>query len=130
MLYQDNVLKNNWPFQRGELYVIDYKRGQRPRESKLEISVLLWPKKQSDTTKWFMVVPITLDITGRDPETDLVIHDMNDIKKPYAVNLVHAHMVAEHQLLAYVGKISDKSVNRIIRRMQDLLAEFCEISSG
>ena len=65
MLYQDNVLKNNWPFQRGELYVIDYKRGQRPRESKLEISVLLWPKKQSDTTKWFMVVPITLDITGR-----------------------------------------------------------------
>ena len=39
MLYQDKVLKENWTFKRGELYMIDHKRGQRPRQSTIEVSV-------------------------------------------------------------------------------------------
>ena len=96
MLYQDSVLKENWTFRRGELYMVDHKRGQRPRESTVEISVVLWPEEQTETSKWYMVVPITVDTTGRDPETDVVIRDKRDIGRPYAATLVHAHMVAEY----------------------------------
>ena len=127
MLYQDSVLKENWTFRRGELYMVDHKRGQRPRESTVEISVVLWPEEQTETTKWYMVVPITVDTTGRDPETDVVIRDKRDIGRPYAATLVHAHMVAEYQLLAYVGRLSDRSVSAIIKRMQSVLADYCEI---
>ena len=45
MLCQDRILKENWPFQRGDLYLIDYERGQRPRESSIEISMVLFPKE-------------------------------------------------------------------------------------
>ena len=45
MLCQDKVLKENWTFKRGELYIVDYKRGQRPRETTIEISVVLWPEE-------------------------------------------------------------------------------------
>lgn len=127
MLYQDSVLKENWTFRRGELYMVDHKRGQRPRESTVEISVVLWPEEQTETTKWYMVVPITVDTTGRDPETDVVIRDKRDIGRPYAATLVHAHMVAEYQLLAYVGRLSDRSINTIITKMKSVLADYCEI---
>ncbi len=127
MLCQDRILKENWTFRRGDLYLIDHKRGQRPRESTVEISVVLWPEEQTETTKWYMVAPLTLSITEKDPETDVIIRDKKDIGKPYAVMLVHAHMVAEYQLLSYVGKLSDRAMNRIIRQMKDVLSAYCEI---
>ena len=99
MLCQDKVLKENWDFYRGELYMIDHKRGQRPRESTIKIAVILWPEHQGETTKWFMVAPITLDVRGLDPETDVIIRDKKDIGRPYAATLIHAHMIAEYQLL-------------------------------
>lgn len=130
MLCQDKVLKENWDFNRGELYMIDHKRGQRPRESTIEIAVILWPEHQGETTKWFMVAPITLDVRGLDPETDVIIRDKKDIGRPYAATLVHAHMVAEYQLLSYVGRLSDKSVGRIIDKMKTVLARYCGIKRG
>ncbi len=105
MLYQDSVLKENWTFRRGELYMVDHKRGQRPRESTVEISVVLWPEEQTETTKWYMVAPLTLDVTGKDQATDVIVRDKRDIGKPFAVTLVHAHMVADYQLLSYVKQL-------------------------
>lgn len=128
MLCQDKVLKENWTFKRGELYIVDYKRGQRPRETTIEISVVLWPEEQTETTKWFMVAPITLDLTGKDVSTDVVIKDRSDIGKPFVVTLVHAHMVADYQLIAYVGRLNERTVARIIKQMKTVLADFCEIS--
>lgn len=130
MLYQDSVLKENWTFHRGELYMVDHKRGRRPRESTVEISVVLWPEEQTETTKWYMVAPITLDITGRDPETDVIIRDKRDIGKPFAVTLVHAHMVADYQLLSYVGRLYEKNVNTVICRMQKVLSDYCDIDTA
>ena len=129
MLCQDKVLKENWDFNRGELYMIDHKRGQRPRESTIEIAVILCPEHQGETTKWFMVAPITLDVRGLDPETDVIIRDKKDIGRPYAAMLIHAHMVAEYQLLYYVGRLTDKSVNKIIAQMKDVLADYCEMKT-
>ena len=130
MLCQDKVLKENWDYSRGELYMIDHKRGQRPRESTIEIAVILWPEHQGETTKWFMVAPITLDVRGLDPDTDVIIRDKKDIGRPYAATLIHAHMVAEYQLLSYVGRLSDKSVGRIIDKMKTVLADYCGIKRG
>ena len=129
MLCQDKILKENWPFQRGDLYLIDHERGQRPRESSIEISVLLWPKEQTETGKYFFVAPVTLDITGRDPKTDVIIRDKKDIGKPYAVRLMDSHTVKQYRLLAYVGKISERSANRIAQRAREIMAEFCEIKA-
>ena len=128
MLCQDRVLKENWTFKRGELYIVDYRRGQRPRESTIEISVVLWPAEQTETTKWYMVAPITLDLTGKDTGTDVIIKDRSDIGRPFVVTLVHAHMVADYQLIAYVGKLNDKTVERIIKQMKEVLTDFCEIN--
>ena len=130
MLYQDRILKENWIFKRGELYMVDHKRGQRPRESSIEISVVLWPEEQTETTKWFMVAPITLDVTGKDAATDVVIRDKKDIGKPYAVMLVHSHMVSNYQLLSYVGRLSDRTMARIIRQMKEVISDYCEIDGG
>ena len=127
MLCQDKILKENWPFQRGDLYLIDYERGQRPRESSIEISILLFPKEQNETTKHYMVAPITLDLTGLDPKSDVVIRDKKDIGKPYAATLMRSHPVEQYRLLAYVGKISDKSADRIVRRYQEVMADFCDM---
>lgn len=127
MLCQDKILKENWGFRRGELYMIDHKHGQRPRECTIEISVVLWPEEQTETTKWFMVAPLTLDITGKDPDTDVTIHDRHDIGKPFAVTLVHAHMVADYQFLTNVGKRSDRTMKKVIRQMQKVLTDYCEI---
>lgn len=128
MLCQDKVLKENWTFKRGELYIVDYRRGQRPRETTVEISVVLWPKEQTEITKWFMVAPITLDLTRKDVSTDVVIKDCSDIGKPFVVTLVHAHMVADYQLVAYAGRLNEKTVTRIIKQMKTVLADFCEIN--
>ncbi len=128
MLCQDRVLKENWTFRRGDLYIVDHKRGQRPRESTIEISVVLWPEEQTETTKWYMVAPITLDVTGKDADTDVIVRDRRDIGKPFAVTLVHAHMVADWQLLAYVGRLNDKVMAQIIMQMKTVLADYCDIN--
>ena len=130
MLYQDSVLKENWTFRRGELYMVDHKRGQRPRESTVEISVVLWPEEQTETTKWYMVAPLTLDVTGKDQATDVIVRDKRDIGKPFAVTLVHAHMVADYQLLSYVGRLNDRTMTRIIKQMKDVLADYCDINTA
>ena len=130
MLCQDRVLKENWTFKRGDLYMIDHKRGQRPRESTIEIAAVLWPEEQTETTKWYMVAPITLDLTEKDAKTDVIVRDKRDIGKPFAVTLMFAHMVAEHQLLSYVGRLNDKTMARIIRQMKSVLADYCEIKGG
>ena len=75
-----------------------------------------------------MVAPITLDLTGKDVSTDVVIKDRSDIGKPFVVTLVHAHMVADYQLIAYVGRLNERTVARIIKQMKTVLADFCEIS--
>ena len=130
MLYQDKVLKENWTFKRGELYMIDHKRGQRPRESTIEVSVVLWPKEQTETTKRFFVAPITLNVTGRDEEMDVIIRDKRDIGKPFAVTLMDSHVVEDSQMLSYVGKLNERTTNRIVKKMQEVLIEYCELKEA
>lgn len=130
MLYQDKVLKENWTFKRGELYMIDHKRGQRPRQSSIEVSVVLWPKEQTPTTKKFFVAPITLDVTGRDEDMDVIIRDKRDIGKPFAVTLMDSHVVNDSQLLSYVGKLNERTTNRIVKKMQEVLIEYCEFKEA
>ena len=130
MLCQDKVLKENWDFNRGELYMIDHKRGQRPRESTIEIAAVLWPEHRNETTKWFMVVPITLDVRGLDPETDVIIKDRKDIGRPYAARLVQAHMVEGYQLLSYVGRLSERSTTILLYKMRKVLKKICEANAG
>lgn len=127
MLCQDRVLKENWQFNRGDLYLIDYEHGQRPRECTVTIAVILWPKEQSETTEWYMIAPVTFNMTERDPDTDVVINDARELGRPFAVTLKPAHLVKKYQLLAYTGKLSARTMNRIIPRMQKKMAEFCEI---
>ena len=52
MYCQDSVLKENWPVLSGELYVIG-PEGSTPRRAEIEISLILWPEKQIETTKRF-----------------------------------------------------------------------------
>ena len=123
MLCQDKTLKENWTFKRGELYMVDHERGERPRKSTVDVSVVLWPEEQTETTKWFYVAPITLDLTGKDEKTDLIIHDKRDIGKPFAVPLMHGHPVEAYRLLSYVGKLNEKTTNRIVKKAQAVMAE-------
>ena len=127
MLCQDRVLKENWLFNRGELYMIDHEHGQRPRESTVTVAVILWPAEQTETTEWYMIAPITFNMNERDPDTDVIINDERELGKPFAVTLKPAHLVKRYQLLSYVGKLSNRTMNRVIPRMQKKMAEFCEI---
>ena len=126
MLCQDKVLKENWDFNRGDLYMIDHKKGERPRESTIKVAVILWPEHVSETTKWFMVAPITLDTRGIDPATDVMVRNKKDIGRQYVVNLVHAQMVMERQLLSYVGRLSEQTMNKVISAMQSAPSYYCE----
>lgn len=127
MLCQDRVLKENWPFNRGDLYMIDYEYGQRPRDYTVTIAVILWPKEQSETTESYMIAPITFNMTERDPHTDVIINDTRELGKPFAAMIESAHTVKKYQLLAYAGKLSARTMNRIIPRAQKIIADFCEI---
>ena len=129
MLCQDSVLKENWPFKRGDLYVVDYERGQRPRECTVTIAVILWPAEQTETTEWYMVAPITFNMTERDPDTDVIINDERVLGRPFAVMLKPAHLVRKYQLLVYTGYLTAKTMNRVIPRMQKEIVKFCEINS-
>ena len=123
MLCQDKILKENWTFKRGELYMIDHERGERPRKSTIEVSVVLWPEEQTETTKWFYVAPLTLDVTGKDEKTDIIIRDKRDIGKPFAVPLMLGHPVKAERMLSYVGKLNEKTTTRIVKKAQAVMAE-------
>ncbi len=127
MLCQDRVLKENWQFNRGDLYMIDYEHGQRPRECTVTIAVILWPREQSETTESYMIAPITFNMAERDPHTDVVINDTRELGKPFAAMIRPAHTVKKYQLLAYAGKLSARTMNRIIPKAQKIIADFCEI---
>ena len=74
------------------------------------------------------VAPITLDVTAKDAETDVIIRDKKEIGRPFAVTLVQAHMVSQYQLLSYVGRLSDRAMARVIRQMKTVLSDYCELS--
>ena len=130
MLCQDKTLKENWTFKRGELYMIDHERGERPRESSIEISVVLWPEEQTETTKYFFVAPLTLDLTGKDLETDVIVSDKRDIGKPFAVPVMKGHLVEDYRMLSYVGKLSERTTNRIAKKAQEVWGAFMDIKKA
>ena len=130
MLCQDKTLKENWTFKRGELYMIDHERGERPRESSIEVSVVLWPEEQTETTKYYFVAPLTLDVTGKDLETDVIVSDKRDIGKPFAVPVMLGHPVEDYRMLSYVGKLSERTTNRIAKKAQEVWGEFMEIKKA
>ena len=123
MLCQDKVLKENWTFKRGELYMIDYERGERPRKCTIEVSVVLWPEEQTETTKYYFVAPLTLDVTGKDLKTDVIVSDKRDIGKPFAVPVMKGHTVEDYQMLSYVGKLSERTTNRIAKIVHEVWGE-------
>ena len=130
MLRQDKTLKENWTFKRGELYMIDHERGERPRESSIEISVVLWPEEQTETTKYYFVAPLTLDLTGKELETDVIVSDKRDIGKPFAVPVMKGHPVEDYRMLSYVGKLSERTTNRITKKAQEVWGEFMDIKKA
>ena len=127
MLCQDKILKENWTFKRGELYMIDHERGQRPRESTIEVSVVLWPEEQTETTKHFFVAPLTLDVTKIDESTDIIVRDKRDFGKPFVVPLMEGHTIKDYQMLSYVGKLSERTTNRIAKKAQEVWGELMDI---
>ena len=130
MLCQDKVLKENWTFKRGELYMIDHERGQRPRESSIEVSVVLWPEEQTETSKYFFVAPLSLDVTKIDVSTYIFVRDKRDIGKPFVVPLMHGHPVEDYRMLSYVGKLSERTTNRIAKKAQEVWKEFMDIKEA
>ena len=123
MYCQDSVLKENWPVLCGELYVIG-PEGSTPRRAEIEISVILWPEKQIETTKRFLVVPITYDLQNRDPKTDLIFHPRNG-GRPYAFMLEKAHVVANRRLLKYTGQVSNAVTAKVAAELKRLFLECC-----
>ena len=110
--------------------MIDHERGERPRESSIEISVVLWPEEQTETTKYFFVAPLTLDLTGKDLETDVIVSDKRDIGKPFAVPVMKGHPVEDYRMLSYVGKLSERTTNRITKKAQEVWGEFMDIKKA
>lgn len=129
MYCQDNVLKNNWPFERGQLYVIGCE-GSTPRRSNVEISIILWPEVQKETTRKYFVVPITYDLEGLDPESDLVLRVTSATGKPFAARIDRTHVVPDYLLLSYVGRISDKTAAKILSRVRQLYKKYFEDEGG
>ena len=123
MYCQDSVLKENWSVERGELYIIG-PEGSTPRRAEIEISLVLWPEKQQETTKRFLVVPITYDLQTRDPRTDLIFRVRNT-GRSYAVMLDQAHVVANYRLLKYVGQVSDKVTTKVSTELKRLFLQCC-----
>ena len=123
MYCQDSVLKENWPVLCGELYVIG-PEGSTPRRADIEISVILWPEKQIETTKRFLVVPITYDLQNRDSKTDLVFRPRNG-GRPYAFMLDKAHVVANRRLLKYTGQVSSTITAKVATELKRLFLECC-----
>ena len=125
MYCQDSVIKNNWDVERGEIYVIG-PEGSMARRAYIETSVVIWPEKQIETTKRYLVVPITYDLQRRDPKTDKIFRDNQNTGRPFAVQLDHAHIVRGHRLLKYVGKINDKTTEIIAGELKRLFMQCCK----
>ena len=123
MYCQDSVLKENWPVLSGELYVIG-PEGSTPRRAEIEISLILWPEKQIETTKRFLVVPITYDLQNRDPKTDLIFRPRNG-GRPYAFMLDKAHVVANSRLLKYTGQVTNTVAAKVAAELRRLFLECC-----
>ena len=61
---------------------------------------------------------------------DVIIRDKRDIGKPFAVTLMDSHVVNDSQLLSYVGKLNERTTNRIVKKMQEVLIEYCELKEA
>ena len=123
MLCQDNVLKENWIVERGEMYVTGPIKGLYPRRCNVEISLILWPDKRKENTKRYLMVPITVDVTGKERDIDMVISSAREIGRPFAVKLSETRMVCDYQLLRYVGKISEKTTDEIVDKVSKLFMQ-------
>ena len=129
MLCQDNVLKENWIVERGEMYVTGPARGLYPRRCSVEVSLVLWPDKRKENTKRYLMVPVTVDVTGKDREADMVISNSREIGRPFAVKLSEARIFSDYQLLRYVGKISEKTTDEIAAKVKKLFSQCFERKS-
>lgn len=128
MICQDKVLKKNWDFNRGELYIIDHDRGERPRESTLETSIILWPEDVKESTRWFYVVPIMMDMRGYDPETDIPIRTKGERGRPFVAIPRKGHMVEEWRLLTYAGRLTEKATKLIDEKTRAFLLKQMGVS--
>lgn len=125
MLYQDNVLKENWIVEKGELYVTGPRPGQSIRRSNVEISLVIWPEKRTETTKRYLMAPITMDVTGKEQGMDIVIRSGKDIGRPFTVMLSELRLFSDTQLLRYVGRVSPETTAVVTEKVKQLFAQYC-----
>lgn len=125
MLCQDNVLKENWIIEKGELYVTGPRPGQSIRRSNVEISLVLWPEKRTETTRHYLMAPITMDVTGKEQGMDIVIRSGKDIGRPFTVMLSELRLFSDTQLLRYVGRVSPETTAVVTEKVKRLFTQYC-----
>ena len=67
---------------------------------------------------------------AKDLETDVIVSDKRDIGTPFAVPVMKGHPVEDYRMLSYVGKLSERTTNRIAKKAQEVWGEFMDIKKA